>query len=181
MIAIKDINELNKIIREQLIIQSELDSNRVRNALTTYGATLDKLLLKEEYESICKCDDLMLFELRTRENDSDVSMTEYDNDIIFYKSYTIYVILYGDNAATIMNKLIARMRSQIVRQTLYENGVYLQEMKNDISFNEFKNDTLWHRHDVEILISCKMNIEQIRADIDFENLNDIKIIKETNK
>lgn len=175
MIAIKDINELNKIIREQLIIQSELDSNRVRNALTTYGATLDKLLHEDKYESICKCDELMLFELRTRENDADVSMTEYDDNITFYKSYTIYIILYGDNAATIMNKLIARMRSQAVRQALYENGVYLQEMKNDISFNEFKNDTLWHRHDVEILISCKMSIEQVSPNVDFEEFGDLTI------
>lgn len=175
MIVINDINQLNKIVREQLIIQSELIPNRVRNALTTYGATLDKLLRKDEYESICECDELMLFELRSRENDADVSMTEIDDNITYYKSYTIYVILYGDNSATVMNKLISRLRSLPVRQKLYENGVYLEEIKNDISFNEFKNDTIWHRHDVEILISCKMSIAQVSADIDFDNLDRLMI------
>ena len=41
MNTITDINELNKLVRNQLIIQAELPSDRVRNALTTYGATLD--------------------------------------------------------------------------------------------------------------------------------------------
>lgn len=177
MTTIKDINELNKIIRTQLVLQSEISSENVRNALTTYGATLDKLLRKDEFESICECDELMLFELRTRENDADVSMTESDDTVTFYKSYTVYIILYGLNSATMMNKLIARMRTQAVRQALHEQGVYLEKVNNDMSMNEFINDTLWHRHDVEILISCKMSIEQVSPNIDFEEFGDL-IIKE---
>lgn len=178
MNIITDINELNRLIRNQLMTQSELPSDRVRNALSTYGATLDKLLTKQEFDTICPCDELMLFELRTRENDADVSMTENkDTTISYYKSYLVYVILYGNNSATIMNKLIARLRTQAVRQALYEEGVYIEEVKNDSSVNEFKNDVMWHRHDTEILISCKMSIKQVTPDDVFETVSPVNIIK----
>lgn len=176
MNTIADINELNKLVRNQLITQAELPSDRVRNALTTYGATLDKLLMKQEFDSVCPCEELMLFELRTCENDGDVSMTEVDDTVSFYKSYTLYIILYGDNSATVMNKLIARLRTQAVRQALYEEGVYIEEVKNDSSVNEFKNDVMWHRHDTEILISCKMSIKQVTPDEAFEKVDPVDAI-----
>lgn len=178
MNTIADINELNKLVRNQLIIQAELPSDRVRNALTTYGATLDKLLTNQEFDSVCPCEELMLFELKTRENDGDVSMTEVDDTVSFYKSYTLYIILYGNNGATVMNKLIARLRTQAVRQALYEEGVYIEEVKNDSSVNEFKNDVMWHRHDTEILISCKMSIKQVTPDEVFEKVDPVNIIYE---
>lgn len=181
MTIIADINELNKIVRKYLIAQSEMPADRVRNALTTYGSTLDQLLQKQEFTGICPCDELMLFELRTRENDADVSMTEVDGRVTFDKSYTIYVIIYGDDAATIMNKLIARLRTQVVRESLLEEGVYVEKVQNDTSFNEFKNDVLWHRHDTEIHISCQMSIEQVSADNAFESIDPVTTIYKGDK
>ena len=181
MKAFADINEINKIIRAQLITQSELPSNRVRNALTTYGATLDKLLTHQEYSSICVCDDLMLFELRTRDNDADVSMTEEDGFVTYYKSYLIYIILYGNESANISSKLIARLRTSSVRLALQDEGIFIEEVKNDTSLNEFKNDVLWHRHDIEILISCKMSISQITPDPQIKELGELQIKENNNE
>ena len=42
--AISNIDELNKIIRNQLILQSELDGSKVLNSVSSYGQNLDKLL-----------------------------------------------------------------------------------------------------------------------------------------
>ena len=77
-----------------------------------------------------------------------------------------------------MNKLIARLRTQAVRQALYEEGVYIEEVKNDSSVNEFKNDVMWHRHDTEILISCKMSIKQVTPDEAFEKVDPVNTIYE---
>lgn len=176
MITLTDVNELNKIVRKYLISQAELSPERVRNALSTYGSTLDKLLEHQEYNGVCICDELMLFELRTRENEADVSMTENDDTITFDKSYTIYVIIYGDDSATVMNKLISRFRTQAVRQALYAEGVYLEKVLNDTSMNEFKNDVLWLRHDTEIHISCQMSIAQVEQVNAFESVEPINII-----
>ena len=177
MITLTDINELNRIVRKYLISQSELSPERVRNALSTYGSTLDKLLQRQEYDSVCTCEELILFELRTRENEADVSITENDDTVTFNKSYAIYVIIYGDNSAMVMNKLISRLRTQAVRQALYAEGVYLEKVLNDRSINEFKNDVLWHRHDTEIHISCQMSITQVEEDSIFESVDPINIYK----
>lgn len=176
MISITDINELNKILRKYLISQTELPADRVRNALTTYGAELDKLLQRQEYDSINECDNILLFELKTRENDGDVSMTEADDIITFFKSYTLHLILYGAHAATIMNKFIARFRTQSIRQLLYEEGVYIEKVFNDTRINEYKNDVMWDRHDTDIYISCKMSIDQLSADETFESVEPVTTI-----
>jgi len=181
MITLTDVNELNKIVRKYLISQAELSPERVRNALSTYGSTLDKLLQRQEYDGVCTCEELMLFELRTRENDADVSMTENDDTVTFDKSYTIYVIIYGDDSAMVMNKLISRLRTQAVRQALYAEGVYLERVLNDTSINEFKNDVLWHRHDTEIHISCQMSITQVEQVNEFESVDPINTIYKGDK
>lgn len=169
MKAIADIIELEKIVRKYLISQSEVKSEYVRNSLSTYGETLDKLLFKQTYDTICECDELILFELQTRKSESDVSMTEADDSVTIYKSYTVHVIIYGRNSATVMTKLIARLRTENVRLALRSEGVYVEEVTNDESVNEFKNDVMWHRHDCEVRISCYMSVSQTLKNVEFED------------
>lgn len=176
MIVFNDIEEINKILRKEIILQSGVPANRVRNALSTYGSELDKLLQNQEYVGACPCEELILFELKTRENDADVSMTEKDETITFDKSYTFYVIIYGNNSTNVANAIIARMRTQVLRQSLFEQGIYIEEVKNDMSFNEFKNEVMWHRHDFELLISCQLSITQISPSNAFESINPIQTI-----
>ena len=173
--AFANVNELNKELRTVLMTQAELDGQYVRNALSTFGETLDKLLFKQTYDSISPCDQLMLFELRSRQNKADVSMTEADDSVTFYKSYELYVIVYGENAADVMNKLIARLRTQAVRLQLIELGIFLEEVGNDNSLNEFKNNVMFHRHDCSVNISCRFSIEQVNSDYLMEN-GDIDLI-----
>lgn len=178
MIAINDINDINKIIRKQLILQSELSSKYVRNALTTYGVTLDKLLSNQVYDTICPCDALLLFELQTRDNSADVSMTESDDSITYYRSYNVHIIIYGQNSSNVSTKLIARLRSENVRKMLYDEGIYVELVTNDTSINEYKNDAMWHRHDFDVYISCKLSVVQLSTLEYIEKLNTLNIIYE---
>lgn len=177
MTVINDINELNKILRKYLIMQSQMPSERVRNALSTYGETLDKLLNRQTYDTICPCEELMLFELRSRKSPSDKSMTESDGSVSFFKSFELYVILYGDNAATIISNLIARLRTENCRLALLNEGVYLEEVTEDESMNEFKNDTMWKRHDCSLYISCKLKVDQVMDDVVYDSINKVNIIQ----
>lgn len=181
MIAITDINELNKICRKYLISQSSVGGEFVRNALSTYGETLDKLLYKTTYDGISPCETLILFELKARQSDSNKSMTEADDNVTIYKSYTLYVIIYGSNSATIANTLIARLRTAAIRSALYDEGVYIESVSDDESVNEFKNNVMWHRHDIKLNISCMMSVEQVSPDYAFESVKINEIIKENSK
>jgi hypothetical protein len=180
MTTLSNIKDIEKIVRKHLISESEMPANMIRNALTTYGAALDKWLEEQQYNTVCECDSIMLFELRTRDNLADKSMTENDDSITFFKSYEVYVIIYGASSAMIANNVISRFRTQRVRQALYQEGVYLEGVTNDTSINEFKNDVMWHRHDFSINISCKLCIKQTTVDNAFDDVT-TNIIKEGDK
>lgn len=204
MININDSNEINKYLRQVLITQSELSPERVLDALSVYGTELDKLLDESIYNSIDRTNATMLFELNTRTASSDMTMEEnevkvealtcsnyvfcddlkvsndlkvLDSDITSYKAFRLNVIIYGDASTNIAQKLVARLNSEACRVQLYEQGIYLEKLSDPNTINEFKNDTMWLRTDINIDIAIKQNITQITLDNDYNIIDDVNIIK----
>ena len=168
------VDDINKVLRKYLISQSELPSKNVLNSLSTYGETLNKIFnnIANSYKLE---DSILLFELTNRNNESNVSFIENDS-LTFIQSYNLKIILYGKNSFDVCNKLIARLRSENIRNLLYDEGIYLERIENPISFTEFKNDVLWPRNDFNILLSCEFSYSQVEQDYDMKNISDIKII-----
>lgn len=177
MIAITDINELNRIFRKELILQSEVDGEFVRNSLSVDGQTLERLMYGDTSESICRCDSLILFELTTRDSDNQISFSETDNEIEQYRRFTFKIIIYGDAAAMVSAKLSARLKSLNVRQRLLDDGIKIERVSYDDSINEYKNDTIWKRNDITIDIWCKLVFNKISEDYTMSSV-EIKEIKE---
>lgn len=181
MISIKDSKELEKIIRKYLITQSELSSKKVLNALDSYGQDLNKNINSSIFDSYSPSDNVILFELFTRPSNSDISYTNSDDEkISYYKAYELKLYIYGESSSDVANKIVARFRTQYVREHLLDDGVYLEKIEEPKKLNEFINNVLWIRNDVSISINCKFIIPQINLDSNFEILNDLKIIKEEN-
>lgn len=180
MIYIDDIKELEKIIRNVLIEQSEISSKFVRNALSVYGTDLDQNTGDNIFTAIARTQALMLFELNAKNLSSDMSETNADDSISYYKAYTVRIIIYGDKSPTIANKLIARMRTQYVRDSLQDKGVYLDSVSNADSIYEYKNGVMWIRNDFSIDIACTMNIQPVTSISDFATIPQ-PIIYTTNK
>lgn len=184
MNTFESIKELNKYLRNMLVTQSEINSDKVLNALSIYGTELDKLLSESIYTSIDQLDSVILFELINRDSNSNVSFNEYeqtslgtiDNNVTYYKCYTLKLIIYGDSSSDVANKIVARFRTEKVKEDLYENGIYLERVTDPISLNEFKNNTMWLRNDIDIDIGVKLKISQISTDSDFQSFSDLKII-----
>lgn len=176
MIALSNVNELNKILRNQLIKQSRLNSEQVLNALSIHGEDLDKLLEEQAYISIDRSDLLILFELQSRRNDSDVSMTNEDDSVTMYRSFNFRVIIYGNDSSSLANVLVSRFRTEAVRNELHYNGVYLERVNEPDILNEYKNNTMWLRNDIVLEISCKFNISQIDVENTFETLSKTEIL-----
>ena len=170
------VNELNKVLRQQLILQTELSSSNVRNGLSTYGETLEKLLAKQTYDAYEQEDSFIVFELKTRSNDSDVSYTNDDDSITYDRSYELICYIYGNSSADVANKLVSRLRTEKVRTDLYDSGVYLESVKEPISFNEYKNDMMWLRTDVSIFVSCEFKFAQIVQEDPLARLSELEII-----
>lgn len=175
MKILQSINDIEKIIRKYLISQSQVQSNFVRNSLSIYGEALEKVLSEQIYNSINANDVMILFELKERQNTSDVSETNDSNVIDYYKSYKIHVIIYGDNSTNIANNIVARFRTIYIRDILREEGVYLEQISDASKINEYINETMWLRNDVDIDISCHLQIAQIEQDYIADTLNDVLI------
>ena len=181
MISIKDSNELNKIIRTQLITQSQIPGKKILNALEVYGQNLNKNASQSIFDSYSPSETVIVFELLSRPSNSDVSYTEeVDENIIYYKAYELKLYIYGKESTDVANNIVARFRTQLCRETLLENGVYLEKIEEPDKINEFINNVLWIRNDVSILINCKFTISQIKTDASFETLNELKNTKEEN-
>lgn len=175
MKTLSNINDIEKIVRKYLISQSQLESKFVRNSLSLHGEELEKLIFEQVFTSIDVSDCMILFELKSRDNSLDFSETEKDGSLSYYKSYTIYTIIYGDNSTNIANKLVTRFRTEKIRQSLQNDGVYLEKVSEPSKLNEYKNETMWIRNDIEIDIRCHIKIDQVEIDESYENIGDLSI------
>lgn len=177
MISISNVNEIEKIIRQTLITQSELDGSDVLNALSIYGTTLDKLFEEHIFTSVEQSDSFMLFELMSRDASSDISMDENDA-ITYYKAFKVKLIIYGNSSSDIALKLCSRLRTEEVRANLYEQGIYLEKVSDPYILNEYKNETMWLRNDIDIDIAVKYTVQPITVDNNFSDITELNIIKE---
>ena len=183
MIQITNVDELNKILRTELITQSQVSADNVRNGLSLQGSMLDKSLdrTNEFFSSLDVTDLAIIFELSLRHSSSNVTMSEKvneDGNIISISSYDMHVIIYGNDSINTALKTIARLRSEVGRMNLYSKGVYLESIDEPTSFNEFINETMWLRTDFSINVSCEMCIEKVSSDYDITVLSGLQIKEE---
>lgn len=183
MMSFGNVKELEKILKQTIATQSELSDDRVLNALSIYGTELDKVLAGTDdvYESIDQSNTTLLFELKSRPATSDVSMTETeendDDSITYYKAFRLHLIIYGDLSSDVAIKLVARFRTEDVRLSLYEQGVYLEKIDDPFILNEYKNETMWLRNDIDIDISVKFNILPVTTSNDFADITELNVIQ----
>lgn len=167
IIAISETKEIEKIIRQQLIAQSELSSDRVLNGLNDFGEDLDKEVENDIFDAIDAENNTMLFELQLRRSSSDISFTEND-DTSKYVSFAVHCVIYGDDSNDIGIKTCARFETENIRLELIDKGVYIEDISEMTSINEFKNGVLWKRVDFFINISCRFDIKSLKSTYDFD-------------
>lgn len=177
MRALSSVKELNKILREVLVSQSQLSQSKVLNALSIHGEDLDELFEEQIYTSIERYEVMILFELQSRRNTSDVSMTNDDGTITLDRSFALRVVIYGNDSSDVANLLVARLRTENIRNFLHEQGVYLEKINEPDILNEYKNNTMWLRNDIEIDIISKFNITQTELESEFSQLALMKILE----
>lgn len=168
---VNDIQELNKIVRTQLIAQSGLDGNQVLNGVSIHGQDLLKMINQYAYKSYDLKDSVLVFVLEPRTSSNNMSETTADDKLRIISSYQFHCYLYGYSSPTLANQIIARMRTEYVRLLLQQEGVYLESISEAEMGNDFINETLMVRTDFFINISCESRIEQASIPNDFAKIN----------
>lgn len=171
-----NLRDIDKIIRSEIITQSELNSERVLNALSIRGVDLEKLVTQLKYTSIDTADILILFEVENRDDGYNETYS-YPTYVESYSSYRVNIIIYGNNSKTISQKLKARFETMKVRERLQEQGIYLEGVSKISSINEYMNETMWLRSDLSFDISCLQTYPIITPGEQVEDIGDLKITK----
>lgn len=173
MIYITSINELNKLIRNVLIEQSTISPEFVRSVHTEYGADLDKKN-GSVFTTLTQNDEAILFDLET--NDTSNNMSETTNDITtIYQSFKASVIMYGHQTSLLAEYLVARLRTEEVREKLQVDGIHLERVSSPTKIEEFKNGVVWARHDFDIDFSCQLLVPPITTSYNYEDYANISI------
>lgn len=181
MKQINNIADLDKLFRTTLINQTELKPEMVRNALSCFGETLEKLLADQIFVSIDNCDVILLFELQAKDSQDDVSFTDSNGSVIITKGWRYKLYCYGNSSPTLMLKLIARLRTEIVRNFLNDNGIFIEKVGEPQSINEYKGPAMWIRTDVNVDIATESSVTQVSLDYAINNLNNDGFIKTVNE
>lgn len=177
MAIISNIDEINKILRNCLITQSQVtDPKQVLNALSIYGDELHRRINNSTvYTSYEPNDVFILFELGTSQNANNVSFNEdddeIDGDIVYQRAFNLRVMIYGNDSMNVSHKLASRLRTANVRESLLQQGIKIDYVDDPDTTKEFINNTLWFRSDFDINITCEMSIEQVSTDYTMTVLN----------
>ena len=154
------IQELNKIVRNQLILQSGLNANQVMNGVSIHGQDLLERINQYAYKTYTLDSSFIVFVLEGRDSESDFSQTQENGVVRMISSYQVHCYVYGFESQTLANQIIGRLRTEYARLYLQQNGVYLESVSKPITSNDFINNTLMIRTDFFVNISCEMEIQQ---------------------
>lgn len=157
--ALNSLDDAIIILRNAIIDITKLDGQFVINALSIYGADLAKIKA-EAQESIkhsgsdpenTDVDTMIIFEV-TRNEDSQNNMIQAD---VVYAAYKMHLILYGDNAEETSITLKKELLKFDEKAVLNFKGVQISSISNITAVNEFKNETLWQRRDMDIFFAFR--------------------------
>jgi len=180
------------------MVQSELESERVLNGLGFRGANLRKNVGEAKYEAYNQIDRLFAsnnviaannLSIETHNEfiiftytEEDEQGTEYtiENDNSFemvYMSVKFHLMVYGNKAATLSQKIRARLLTEESRDRLYAKGLHLQKVSKIESGTDLVNETMWPRKDIYVELACRLDISKVTADNDYvhSEINEIDV------
>lgn len=173
MKCIDNYQDIIKVIRTYIHDIIGINLKDIRNATDTYGQTLIKLLEGKKYNSYKLSDSVVLLNLETRNNSSDFNATENDSSV-YYKSYEVKVIIYGNSSMSIGNAIYSKFNTDYVLSKLITDGIYVEFITSPVLFNEFLNDVIRPRTDLSLMVSVKHKFDNL-LNYEFDNINNINV------
>lgn len=183
MTQISNLHDIETIVGNMLVKQSQLDKSRIVNAITPRGVDLSKFVTEKVKLSYDLNDVVIIFELLATEIE-DINFTEIgdgdkDSNIRENSAFEVKLTIYGNEALGMAKILKARIESEKVRTDLLDKGLYLIDVQQIESINEYLNETMWPRADFSFRIACEMSIAQVDDMTEIANVDKLDIETKT--
>jgi len=183
MTQITNLHDIEKIVGNMLVKQSQLDKSRIANAITPRGVDLSKFVTEKVKLSYDLKDVVIIFELLATEvksiNFTEAEKDDEDSNIRENTAFEVKLTIYGNEALGMAKILKARIESEKVRTDLLDKGLYLIDVQQIESINEYLNETMWPRADFSFRIACEMSIAQVDDMPEITNVDDLDIETKT--
>lgn len=159
--AIKDIDNITKIWKSTIETQCELTNNQVRSLTSPRGQNLTKKIDEYIFETLSRTDVCALFDIDINLSQNQLTYESDDNTILTYIYATIKVIIYGKNSSLLAMKFKARLESSEVRDLLWQQGIYFEDVSTPNDVHEFVNNIVYFRTDMTINFSFRYDVSKI--------------------
>lgn len=183
MTQITNLHDIEKIVGNMLVKQSQLDRSRIANAITPRGVDLSKFVTENVKLSYDLHDVVIIFEVIATDVEG-INFTEAETDnensnIRENAAFQVRLTIYGNEALGMSKILKARIESEKVRMDLLDKGLYVIDVQQIESINEYLNETMWPRADFSFRIACEMSIAQVDDMPEIADVDDLYIETET--
>lgn len=148
-----------KILRNEIILQTQLQGTRVLNATSVRGPDLLKVLDNLTATTSPHLDNtFIVFELK--ENQSEFYSATEANAIQMEGiiPYDMILKIYGNNCHDVSREILAQFKNKEVALKLRNSGIWVYNISRAENINEFINRTVWPRCDITINVATRFEI-----------------------
>jgi len=161
MIKSVSFEEIIKVMRKALNEQSGVPLDKILNTLGVRGAELAKMISETEEMGIDNNDVFIMFNIEEDMNAKHTVLEEDERHMTSIAPFKFKLYIYGNGGYVVSQNILARFKSPEVAYDVRDRGVHIKDISYPISVNEYLNDTLWIRHDMEFSIEVKFTINKL--------------------
>ena len=168
-------------LRSKIIQYTSLPTEFVLNGDSIYGPDLLKMINSSVGESPSLRDGFIVFEFHEIDSGKIGAVQSGDLQMESLAAYGLFLKIYGDTAHYLAQKLLTVFKYPNTVTALRDEGLYITDVSQVGSLNEFINNVRWPRCDLEVDVLCRFQFdfeEDPNFDTEAETIADpIHIIK----
>ena len=141
----------------------DIPINMIFNAVSVRGPQIFKILENGARIGPDREEIFAVFEITMDDGDEHNSVVVGDDITETLSTYNFDLKIYGNNAQYVAQKIISRIRTEENIAFAKEKGIFIYKISFPKAINEFINNTLWPRADLNIKIQVIHSFEQKSA------------------
>lgn len=157
--------------------KSGLNSQRILNADSVRGTDISQMINSTESYSPAQSDSFLLFELlEDTSGEHFVTPGQREQDMMSIQSFNFHIMIYGNNSPMDAQKISTIFKNADLVLGLRDSGIFVNQVSAVDPINEFINNTLLIRRDIDIKIEVRFQFDNVGPEPEyFETLTKIEV------